>query len=131
MAQAATTKKAAKKTAAPRKAAPKTAALKTVVAKTFVAPAAAPTGPEALVDIPPRNTFNQNLTSTSEATMLQIFGVPGTKTQDCSPATGGLQPRVLSPAGVGPLKRRGLAIAVPLLQPRFSGAAQPVPKGLA
>src|SRR5258708_10112243 len=127
MAKAATAKKAAKKTAAPRKAAPKTAALKTVVAKTFVAPAAAPTGPEALVDIPPRNTFNQNLTSTSEATMLQIFGVPGTKTQDCSPATGGFQQPLGSPVPVGPLKVSGPRIAFPLLNALFPPARRQTP----
>ncbi len=131
MAKAATAKKAAKKTAAPRKAAPKTAALKTVVAKTFVAPAAAPTGPEALVDIPPRNTFNQNLTSTSEATMLQIFGVPGTKTQDCSPATGGFKQRVVSLVDVGPFKVSGLDIAVQLLKAVFAEAEQQIPNVIA
>src|SRR5258708_17670175 len=131
MAKAATAKKAAKKTAAPRKAAPKTAALKTVVAKTFVAPAAAPTGPEALVDIPPRNTFNQNLTSASEATMLQIFGVPGTKTQDCSPATGGVTQHVVSLVDFGPVQVSGLDIAVHLLNAVLVEGAQPGPNVLA
>jgi hypothetical protein len=44
--------------------------------------------PDTLVPIPPRDSFNTGLSSAREATMLEIFGAPGRKTFDCSPATG-------------------------------------------
>jgi hypothetical protein len=92
-----------------------------------VATAAPPTGPEALVDIPPRNTFNKNLSSASEATMLQLFGVPGQKTKDCSPATGAFKQRVASRVDVGPFKVSGLDIAVQLLKAVFDEAEEQIP----
>src|SRR6202040_2798402 len=104
-------KKAARKAAAPRAAAPAM-----VAAAAVVAPGPTQTSPETLVDIPPRNTFNQNLTAVSEATMLQTFGVPGAKTQDCSPATGAFLQRIKSRFDVGPFKVSGLDIAVQLLK---------------
>jgi hypothetical protein len=121
MAKAAKAKKAAKQTAK-KAAAPKAAAPKPVVA-------AAPTqtSPETLVNIPPASTFNQNLTSASEATMLQIFGVPGAKTQDCSPATGAFKQRIVSKVDVGPFKVSGLDIAVKLLKAVFDEAEQQIP----
>src|SRR5260370_34693832 len=117
--------KAAKKKADPKKAAKKKAAPKTVGL------AAPSTGPEALVDIPPRNTFNQNLTSASEATMLQILGVPGAKTKDCSPATGAFKQRVVARVDVGPFKVNGLDIAVQSLKAVFDEAEQQIPNVVA
>jgi D-alanyl-D-alanine carboxypeptidase len=92
-----------------------------------VAAAVPPTGPEALVDIPPRNTFNKNLSSAAEATMLQLFGVPGQKTKDCSPATGAFKQRVVSRVDVGPFKVSGLDIAVQLLKAVFDEAEEQIP----
>jgi D-alanyl-D-alanine carboxypeptidase len=117
--------KAAKKKAAPKKATQKKAAPKTVGL------AVPSTGPEALVDIPPRNTFNQNLTSASEATMLQIFGVPGAKTKDCSPATGAFKQRVVARVDVGPFKASGLDFAVQSLKAVFDEAKQQIPNVVA
>jgi hypothetical protein len=115
-------KKAARKAAAPRAAAP-----------AVVVAAAAPTqtSPETLVDIPPRNTFNHNLTSASEATMLEIFGVPGAKTQDCSPASGPFLRRIVSRFDVGPFKVTGLDLAVKLLKAAFDEAEQQIPNVVA
>jgi hypothetical protein len=121
MAKAAKAKKAARKAAAPRAAVP----------ATNVAAAPTQTSPETLVAIPPRNTFNQNLTSASEATMLQIFGVPGAKTQDCSPATGTFLRRIVSRFDVGPFKVSGLDIAVQLLKAVFDEAEQQIPNVVA
>jgi hypothetical protein len=126
MAKAAKTNKAAKKVTR-KAAAPRAAASPTVVAA--VAPTQ--TSPETLVDIPPTNTFNQNLTSASEATMLGIFGVPGAKTQDCSPATGAFKQRIVSLVNVGPFKVSGLDIAVQLLKAVFDEAEQQIPNVVA
>src|SRR4051794_27462684 len=57
--------------------------------------------PDDIIDIPPRDTFNQNLSSASERTMLDVFGVPGQKTRDCSPATGEFR-RKIKTSSVGP-----------------------------
>jgi hypothetical protein len=134
MAKAAKAKKAAKKSAR-KAAAPRAAALRaaapTPVAAPVVAAAPTQTSPETVVDIPPRNTFNQNLTSASEATMLQIFGVPGAKTQDCSPVTGTFQQRIVSRFDVGPFKVSGLNFAVQLLKAVFDEAEQQIPNVVA
>jgi hypothetical protein len=124
-------KKAARKAAAPRAAAPRAAAPRAAAPATIVAAAPTQTSPETLVAIPPRNTFNQNLTSASEATMLQIFGVPGAKTQDCSPATGTFLRRIVSRFDVGPFKVTGLDIAVHLLKAAFDEAEQQIPNVVA
>jgi D-alanyl-D-alanine carboxypeptidase len=113
--------KAAKKKVAKKKAAKKAAAGSLGLA------AAAPTGPGAIVDIPPANTFNKNLSSASEATMLRVFGVPGAKTQDCSPATGAFKQRVVTRVDVGPFKVSGLDIAVTRLKAAFDEAEQQIP----
>jgi hypothetical protein len=123
-----TARKAAKRAAAPRAAVPGAAAAPSVVA---AAVAPTQTSPETLVAIPPANTFNQNLSSASEATMLQIFGVPGAKTQDCSPATGAFKQRIVSLVNVGPFKVSGLDIAVQLLKAVFDEAEQQIPNVVA
>ncbi|MEA2821594.1 MAG: hypothetical protein QOJ86_3598 [Bradyrhizobium sp.] len=92
---------------------------------------AAPTGPGAIVDIPPANTFNQNLSSATEATMLRVFGVPGAKTQDCSPATGAFKQRVVTRVDVGPFKVSGLDVAVARLKAAFDEAEEQIPDVIA
>ena len=140
-----TAKKATRKTA--RKTAKKTAkktvertakkAVKTTARKAVttmvpgIAAAAPPSGPEAIVDIPPRNTFNKDLSSASEATMLQLFGVPGAKSQDCSPATGTFKRRIVTRVDVGPFKVSGLDLAVQLLKAVFDEAEEQIPNVVA
>jgi hypothetical protein len=137
MAKAAKAKKAVKKPAkktakkAVKKAAKKAAAPRAAAAPAVVAAAPTQTNPETLVDIPPANTFNQNLSSASEATMLGIFGVPGAKTQNCSPATGAIKQRIVSLINVGPFKVSGLDIAVQLLKAVFDEAEQQIPSVVA
>jgi hypothetical protein len=123
--------KAAKAKKAVKKATRKAAAPRAVAAPGIVAAAPTQTGPETRVDIPPTNTFNQNLTSASEATMLGIFGVPGAKTQDCSPVTGAFKRRIASLVNVGPFKVSGLDIAVQLLKAVFDEAEQQIPNVVA
>src|SRR5947207_12186899 len=92
---------------------------------------AAPAGPADIVDIPPKNTFNKNLSSATEATMLQFFDVPGEKTDECSPATGAFKKRVLSRVDVGPFKVSGLDIAVKSLKAVFDEAEEQIPNVVA
>jgi hypothetical protein len=110
-----------KKTASRRSAAPRTRAGTT----------ASSSGPDAIVDIPPAGTFNQDLSSASEATMLRLFGVPGRKTQDCSPATGAFKQRVVSRVDVGPFKVSGLDVAVASLKAVFAEAEEQIPNVVA
>jgi hypothetical protein len=93
--------------------------------------APSPTPPDAIVPIPPGSTFNQNLSSASEATMLRIFGVPGAKTKDCSPATGAFKSRVVSRVDVGPFKVSGLDVAVHSLKAVFNEAEEQIPNVIA
>jgi D-alanyl-D-alanine carboxypeptidase len=109
----------------------KPAKKKTATRSGRAAAAAPSTGPEALVDIPPKNTFNKNLTAASEATMLQLFGVPGAKTDNCSPATGAFKQRVVTRVDVGPFKVSGLDIAVRLLKAVFDEAEEQIPNVVA
>ena len=120
-----TAKKAAKKTAK------KTARKAVTTTVLGMAAAAPPSGPEAIVDIPPRNTFNKDLSSASEATMLQLFGVPGAKTQDCSPATGTFKRRIVTRVNVGPFKVSGLDVAVQSLKAVFDEAEEQIPNVVA
>ncbi|SHL04616.1 D-alanyl-D-alanine carboxypeptidase [Bradyrhizobium lablabi] len=133
MAKAATAKKAVKKAAKKtvKKTVKRAAAPRAAAAPSIVAAAPTQTSPETLVDIPAANTFNQNLSSASEATMLGIFGVPGAKTQDCSPATGAFKQRIVSLINVGPFKVSGLDIAVQLLKAVFDEAEQQIPNVVA
>jgi hypothetical protein len=87
--------------------------------------------PDALVPIPPRDSFNKNLTSASEATMLKLFGTPGAKTADCSPATGVFAKRIVSNADVGPFKVSGLDVAVRSLKAVFAEAQMQIPQVVA
>jgi len=112
-------KKKAKKTKAVSK---KSAAAK----KTLRAAVAAPVGPADIVDIPPKNTFNKNLSSATEATMVRLLGVPGEKTKDCSPAIGAFKKRVKSRVDVGPFKVSGLDIAVKSLKAVFDEAEEQI-----
>jgi D-alanyl-D-alanine carboxypeptidase len=104
---------------------------KRTVAKKRLRVAAAPAGPADIVDIPPKNTFNKNLSSATEATMLQLFGVPGERTDDCSPATGAFKKRILSRVDVGPFKVSGLDIAVKSLKAAFDEAEEQIPNVVA
>jgi hypothetical protein len=109
----------------------KTASRKKAAAKKTLAAVAGPTGPANIVDIPPKNTFNKNLSSATEATMLQLLGVPGEKTDDCSPATGDFKKRVISRSDVGPFKVSGLDIAVKSLKAVFDEAEEQIPNVVA
>ncbi len=112
----------------------KAAKKKTVKKKTAprsVQAAAPASGPDAIVDIPPSNTFNKHLSSASEATMLRLFGIPGEKTDDCSPATGAFKQRIVTRVDVGPFKVSGLDIAVQLLKAVFDEAEQQIPNVVA
>src|SRR5262249_28321360 len=99
--------------------------------KTLKVAAAAPAGPADIVDIPPKNTFNKNLSSATEATMLQLLSVPGEKTNDCSPASGDFKKRVISRFDVGPFKVSGLDIAVKSLKAVFDEAEEQIPNVVA
>jgi hypothetical protein len=109
----------------------KKAAKKKAATRSVSMPTPARTGPEAIVDIPPRDTFNRNLSSASEATMLQLFGVPGLKTKDCSPVTGAFKRRVVSRVDVGPFRISGLDLAVRLLKAVFDEAEEQIPNVVA
>jgi hypothetical protein len=85
------------------------------------------TPPETVIPIPPTNTFNQNLHSATEATMIQVFGVPGQKTDNCSPATGAFKRRIVSIVNVGPFKVSGLDIAVSSLKAVLAEAEEQIP----
>ena len=89
------------------------------------------TKPEEVVAIPPRDTFNKNLSSASEQTMLQIFGAPGEKTQDCSPVTGNVKKRIVTRVDVGPFKVSGLDIAVSALKAALDEAEEQIPNVVA
>lgn len=91
--------------------------------------AAVPPSPKPgdVVPIPPTDTFNKNLSSASERTMLQIFGVPGEKTKDCSPATGQFKKRIVTRVDVGPFKVSGLDIAVDALKAALAEAEEQIP----
>jgi hypothetical protein len=111
-----------------RRAAP---AVTRLAAPAVILPAFDGPGPDALVPIPPTNTFNQGLRSASEQTMLRVFGVPGQKTRDCSPATGSFKSRIVSRVDVGPFKVSGLDIAVASLKLVFADASQQIPEVVA
>jgi D-alanyl-D-alanine carboxypeptidase len=78
------------------------------------------------IPIPPTSTFNVNLSSADEATMLRLLGVPGRKTENCSPATGDFRTRIKT-GSVGPFRVTGLDLAVDLLKAAFDEAAQQIP----
>jgi hypothetical protein len=83
--------------------------------------------PDTLVNIPPTNTFNQGLNSASEQTMLNVFGIPGLKTDNCSPAAGAFKARIVSRVNVGPFVVSGLDVAVQSLKAIFDDANQQIP----
>jgi len=106
----------------------KTAArLTRMAAPAVILPAIDGPSPGTLVPIPPSNTFNQGLHSASEQTMLNAFGVPGQRTQDCSPATGAFKLRIVSRVNVGPFNVSGLDVAVASLVRVFADAIQQIP----
>jgi hypothetical protein len=83
--------------------------------------------PSDVIPIPPTNTFNKGLSSASEKTMLHIFGIPGEKTKDCSPASGQFKQRIKSHVDVGPFKVTGLDIALDALKAALAEAAEQIP----
>ena len=83
--------------------------------------------PSDVIPIPAPDTFNKGLSSASEKTMLRIFGVPGQKTKDCSPATGEFKKRIKAHVDVGPFKVTGLDIAVAALKAALAEAAEQLP----
>jgi hypothetical protein len=72
------------------------------------------------IPIPPSNTFNANLNSCPESTMLQLFGEPGPLTRDCSPPTGPFKKRLKGPFNAGPFRVTGLDFAVTSLAQVFA-----------
>jgi hypothetical protein len=78
------------------------------------------------IPIPPASTFNVGLSSADEATMLRLLGIPGRKTENCSPATGDFRDRIKT-GSVGPFRVTGLDLAVDLLKAAFDEAAQQIP----
>jgi D-alanyl-D-alanine carboxypeptidase len=93
--------------------------------------AAASPRPGDVIPIPPTKSFNQGLSSASEATMLHLLGVPGQKTTDCSPTSAELRKRISSGVDVGPFKVTGLKIAVDLLKKVFDEAQEMIPNVVA
>ena len=93
--------------------------------------AALTSGPNDIVPIPPTNSFNQGLSSATEATMLRLLGRPGALTHDCGPVTGPFKVRVLSRVNVGPFVVSGLDIAVLSLKQVFADAEQQIPEVVA
>ena len=71
------------------------------------------------VQITPSNTFNANLSSCPESTMLQLFGTPGELTKDCSAASGPFKKRLKGPFDAGPFRVTGLDSAVASLAEVF------------
>jgi hypothetical protein len=63
--------------------------------------------------------------------MLKLFGVPGQKTKDCSPATGTFKQRVVTRVDVGPFKVSGLDVAVDSLKAVFAEAEEQIPNVVA
>ena len=84
-------------------------------------------GPADLVPIPPRSSFNQGLSAAAESTMLQLLGVPGVRTRNCSQPTGAFQQRVVT-NNVGPFRATGLDVAVASLKAVFDEAQQSIPE---
>jgi hypothetical protein len=63
--------------------------------------------------------------------MLRIFGIPGARTDQCSPVTGPIRNRIVSRVNVGPFVVSGLDIAVAALTKVFDDAVQQIPDVLA
>jgi hypothetical protein len=82
--------------------------------------------PTDVIPIPPTTTFNQGLSSASEGLMLEKFGIPGQKTVNCSPVTGGFRNRIKT-VTVEPIRVTGLDIALTRLQAALSDAEQQIP----
>jgi D-alanyl-D-alanine carboxypeptidase-like protein len=119
-------RKSKKKVGGKKKVTPK----KKVAARASTLALTASPKPTDIVDIPPANTFNVNLNSASEATMLQVFGTPGQKTKHCSPATGNFKKRVVTQS-VGPFRVTGLDVAVASLKAAFAEAEEQLPNVIA
>jgi D-alanyl-D-alanine carboxypeptidase len=84
-------------------------------------------GLDDVINIPATSTFNKDLRSASERTMLALLGVPGRKTKDCSGATGTFKSRVVAAVNVGPFKVTGLDVAVASLKAVFAEAKAEIP----
>jgi hypothetical protein len=83
--------------------------------------------PGDVIPIPPTSSFNRGLTSADEQTMLHIFGIPGSRTDLCSPVTGPIRTRIETRIDVGPFIVSGLDIAVISLKKVFDDAGQQIP----
>jgi D-alanyl-D-alanine carboxypeptidase len=84
-------------------------------------------GPGGIVDIPNAASFNQGLSSANEETMLKIFGAPGRKTADCSPASDDFRKQLAAKVNVGPFSVSGLNVAVASLKGVFAEAEEQIP----
>ena len=58
--------------------------------------------------------------------MLRLLGVPGVKSENCTPATGAFKARIKTDS-VGPFRVTGLDIAVDLVKAAFAEAEQQIP----
>ena len=58
--------------------------------------------------------------------MLRLLGVPGQKTENCSPATGAFKTRIVT-KDVGPFRVTGLDVAVDLVKAAFDEAVLQIP----
>ena len=83
--------------------------------------------PGDVIAIPPTSTFNHGLSSADERTMLDLLGVPGQKTSQCSPVTGIVKARIKTRIDVGPFTVTGLDIAVDRLKAAFDEASEQIP----
>jgi hypothetical protein len=63
--------------------------------------------------------------------MLKLFGTPGAKSENCSPATGDFAKRIMTRIDVGPFKVSGLDIAVRSLKDVLAEAEMQIPQVVA
>jgi len=63
--------------------------------------------------------------------MLRVFGVPGQKTSECSPATGAFRQRIVSRVDVGPFRVSGLDKGVESLKAALDEAEEQIPNVVA
>ncbi|MEW6122104.1 MAG: M15 family metallopeptidase [Pseudomonadota bacterium] len=75
------------------------------------------------IPLPPLDRINVGLTPCREGTMLDLLGVPGALTRDCSAPQGPFTARVRHGVDVGPFKVSGLDHAVERLRQMFAEVA--------
>lgn len=80
------------------------------------------------VPIPPKDQVNINLSSATEATMMNKFGKPGELTDECSEPTGTFTNRLKYDVSVGPFTVDGLDYAVETLIQIFNEVKNALPQ---